>query len=113
MVTQISADELEALLSREDREDVLLIDVRTRPEYEISHIPDSINVPLSKFTSDIADLDIPSNVVVLCEVGAASEQAARLLEAYEGVDSETTVAHLVGGIRDWEGPLETMDRQTC
>lgn len=105
----MAADELEALLTAEDRQDLLVIDVRTRPEFEISHIPGSINVPFSKFTSKIDGLDFPAIVVVVCEVGVASARAARLLEAFEAVDGETTVAHLAGGIRDWEGPLETMD----
>ncbi|MFB6081941.1 MAG: rhodanese-like domain-containing protein [Halanaeroarchaeum sp.] len=105
-MTEITPADLDALLTGSDDEDVLVIDVRTRPEFEISHIPGSVNIPFLELTDSIGDRCIPATVVLVCEVGVASEQAARLVEAYEGVGSDTTVAHLAGGIREWDGPLE-------
>lgn len=60
-----------------------MIDVRTRPKYDISHIPGTTNVPFSQFTAKIDDLDIRSIVVVVGEGGIISEQAAGLLNAID------------------------------
>ena len=104
MPSEITAETLADRVERDD--DLLIVDTRTRPEYDLGHIPDSVNVPMNDLTDRIGDLDIPETVVVICEVGALAKQAARLIEAYEGVDSDVDVCYLAGGFREWSGAIQ-------
>lgn len=101
MVTELSATELRRLLDDPDMS-VLVVDLREPVEYELDHIPGATNVPIGSFTEALPDLDLDTDVIVTaCPVGALSVQAARLLEAYEGTDEETTIASLEGGYAEY------------
>jgi rhodanese-related sulfurtransferase len=101
MVTEISATELHRFLDDPDTA-VLVVDLREPVEYEIDHIPGSTNVPMGSFTAELPELDLDTDVIVTaCPVGVLSVQAARLLEAYEGTDEETTIGSLDGGYAEY------------
>lgn len=105
MVEEVSPDTLHERI--EAGEDVQVIDIRPEREYEQGHVPGALNLPMSRFASEIERHDWGENVVVACPIGESSVQAARLLQSYEGVPDEATVASLEGGYRDWEYDLET------
>lgn len=110
MVAEISPDELSALLDA--GESVRIVDIRTEPAYDRGHIPGSENLPMHSLTEHVADLADGSTVVTVCPHGEASKQAVRLITSYEGIDDETRVASLAGGLEAWEGDLvsgETAD----
>lgn len=76
-----------------------LIDVREEDEYAAGHIPDSINIPLSKIESaqgEITDLDTP--LFVYCRSGNRSGQAVAWLKqaGYSKVKN-------IGGIANYSG----------
>lgn len=100
MVTNIEPATLEDWLSGD--EPVLVVDIRTGPEYEIGHVPGSVNVPLTQLATRLESLDLPRRVVVVCEVGELSIRAGRIIEAYEGVGEDHTVTSLDGGYRAWK-----------
>jgi rhodanese-related sulfurtransferase len=85
-----------------DAEPVQVLDIRTAPEYELGHVPGSVNVPMASLTTRLDSLDLPRRVVLVCEVGELSIQAGRLVAAYEGVGEEHVIASLEGGYRAWE-----------
>ncbi len=79
-----------------------LIDVREEDEYTAGHIPDSINIPLSKIDSaqdEITDLDTP--LFVYCRSGNRSGQAVAWLKqaGYRKVKN-------IGGIANYSGKTE-------
>ena len=76
----ISSLELNNMI--ENREKFILLDVRTEEEYEVSHIPNSINIPLSSLESQIEHL-LPykdEKVVIYCRSGSRSTMAASMLD---------------------------------
>ena len=78
--TLISAEELEPKLS--DSENYLLVDVRTPAEFETSHIPGSINVPLGLIEKHAEDLSasLEGNIII-CRSGARAQRAQQQLES--------------------------------
>jgi len=104
MVEETSPEELHARL--EDGADVQVIDVRPERAFRRGHVPGAENVPITRFARAVADHEWGDDIVVVCPHGESSLQAARLLEAYEGVPEDARIANLSGGYRDWEYELE-------
>lgn len=79
-------------------ENGVLIDVRTKEEYNKGHIPQSINIPLS----DIEDLecDKSKKIYLYCHSGVRSEYAYQFLKemGYNAVN--------IGGICLYQGQIE-------
>lgn len=105
MVEEITPETLHERLA--DGEDVQVVDIRTPEEFEAGHIPGATNLPFDRFARGVSGKEWGDDIVVACPIGESSLQAARLLEAYEGVDEDATVSNLVGGYRAWEYELES------
>ncbi|MFB6114578.1 MAG: rhodanese-like domain-containing protein [Halodesulfurarchaeum sp.] len=86
---------------RQDEESLCILDIRTRAEYDLGHIPESRNVPMDQLIAGIESIEPSSRIVLVCEVGELSVKAGRLIEAYDGIDEGQTVASLEGGYRAW------------
>ena len=83
---------------RESSEEIIL-DVRTRDEFEDGHIPGAvlIDVNESDFKEKANSLDKSKPVFVYCAAGIRSEKAAAILK-----DSGfKTIYHLEGGLKSW------------
>ena len=81
-----------------DRNEILLVDVRETPEYEVEHIAGALLLPLSSFDAEMFP-SLPGRKVVLhCAVGKRSEAAGKMLlkEGFSGV------IHMTGGIQAWK-----------
>jgi glyoxylase-like metal-dependent hydrolase (beta-lactamase superfamily II)/rhodanese-related sulfurtransferase len=76
----------------------LILDVRSRPEWEEKHVEDAVNTPLSRLTESAAQLPRDRTIVVYCASGYRSAIAASLL-MHLGFPR---VADLVGGLAAWE-----------
>lgn len=100
MVTEIAVETLRRWLADEEL-DLLVVDVRTAPEFDLGHVSGSVNVPMAELPDRIDEIAGADTVVLVCEVGALSKQAARLVLAYEDVDEDSRVANLQGGYRAW------------
>lgn len=106
MVEEVSPEELKGKLDA--GEDVQVVDIRSEREFRRGHIPGAENVPFAEFARSVDEREWRERVVLACPVGQSSRQACRLLEAYEGIDSEETcIANLTGGYRAWEYELES------
>lgn len=104
MVEEVSPETVKAKL---DSEDVQIIDIRPAEQFEAGHIPGAINVPFHELVSRISEIDWKEEVIVACPIGQSSIQAARLIQSYEGVGSQISVASMAGGYEDWDFPLES------
>lgn len=73
---RINAAEIKGL----DTEKVLLLDIRSREEFEMNGIEGSVNVPFDEISSGLSKLPKDKPVYVLCRTGDLSEEVAEILE---------------------------------
>lgn len=67
----------------------LLLDVRSKEEYNAGNVEGSVNIPVSDLAGDIVMISKNSPIIAVCESGARSAYAVRLLnnngyQAYNG-----------------------------
>jgi peroxiredoxin family protein/rhodanese-related sulfurtransferase/TusA-related sulfurtransferase len=60
-------------------EDTVMLDVRTKAEYELGAVPGSVNVPVDSLRDEIDTLDKTKPYVVYCKVGIRAYIACRIL----------------------------------
>ncbi|MGI5896848.1 MAG: rhodanese-like domain-containing protein [Oscillospiraceae bacterium] len=84
---------------------ILLLDVRTKPEYREGHIPGSVHLELAEAETigDIAP-DLNQTLYVYCHSGMRSSQACAIYRSM-GYTNVTNI----GGIASWHGPVEKGD----
>ena len=83
----------------------LIIDLRTKENYETGHLPKAINIPLNEITDKMEFLEPYKNkkIILYCGIGAQSRSAAKVL-ALNGFE---TVYSLSNGIKDYKYQLVT------
>ena len=59
---------------------VILLDIRSREEFELKGISGSVNVPFDEISSGLSKLPHDKPVYVLCRTGDLSEEVAEILE---------------------------------
>lgn len=104
MVVELTPDDVKRKI---DEDDVQIVDIRQPNAFAAGHIPGAINIPMPEFPRRVPEHEWGNDIVVACPIGQSSIQAARLLESFEGVDPDATVASMAGGYDEWEYDLET------
>lgn len=96
-VKLVSAQEMQSILQEED---VQLVDVRTKEEYEQEHIANSQNIDFRSptFDKDVEQLDKSKPVVLYCKSGRRSAECAKKLKD-AGFEK---IYELEGGISKWK-----------
>ena len=96
---KITASEAKTMM---DSGDVIILDVRTEPEFAEGHIPGSIMIPDTEIHEKAPELlpDKKRTILVYCRTGIRSERAARAL-----IGLGYTRVYDFGGIADW--PYDT------
>ena len=97
-VAVIFPDDLQIYIAEHREGSYQLIDVRQPEEYEQSHLPGSILIPLPLLVDSMEELDRARDLIIYCSVGGRSRMAAHFL-ARRGFHR---VFHLQGGIEAWE-----------
>ena len=77
------------------------VDVRQPGEYGRGHIEGFVNIPLGQLSQRVAEIDRERPVVLTCQSGIRSRQAARILRK----QGFTDVRHLRRGVGGWTGRL--------
>ena len=97
---RISMDEAKTLMEKE--EGYILLDVRTKGEYEIGYIPGAINIPLSNIDEKIISFlpDKSQMILVYCRSGNRSREASDKLSKL----GYTNILE-IGGINAWKGEI--------
>ena len=81
-----------------ERDEIVLIDVRTPQEYSLERIDGALLAPMQAFDPDHMPGQTDKRIVFHCGSGARSGRVARLcLEHGMG-----RIAHMKGGFRAWE-----------
>lgn len=91
-IQQVSAttvDELEGPIT--------ILDIRTKNEWESSHIEGSINIPLNNLVDQILEVPESGHVIVHCQGGYRSMIAVSLLEK----EGRNNIFNLIGGYQAW------------
>ncbi|HMS25228.1 MAG TPA: FAD-dependent oxidoreductase [Acidimicrobiia bacterium] len=85
---------LDSVVSLEEIEDALLLDVRTKEEFDMGTLPGAVNIDIDELRDRHTELDSSKEIVVFCQVGQRGHSAARLLKqlGYK-------VSNLNGGFR--------------
>lgn len=98
---QISQEDAKELMDSEP--DVVILDVRTREEYEDGHIVGAICIPNEEIDDTAEDYleDKEQMILVYCHSGNRSKQAAEKL-----IDLGYTDVKEFGGILTWEYETE-------
>ena len=81
-----------------DREKVLLIDVRTKMEYNLGTIEGAVNIPVDELRNKLNELPTDKDLYLFCQVGLRGYVAARLL-MQKGFPS---VRNLSGGYKTYQ-----------
>jgi rhodanese-related sulfurtransferase len=109
-VPYISVDELKSNLSKD--QNIILLDARSREEYNVSHLKNAIWVGYKSFEKHrVENLDKNEEIIIYCSVGVRSEQIGEELIALGFTD----IKNLYGGIFSWSNkglPLYTDGKQT-
>ncbi|HED17338.1 MAG TPA: cyclic nucleotide-binding domain-containing protein, partial [Gammaproteobacteria bacterium] len=82
LLNQVDYDQAKAKISSGDR----WLDVRLPGEYENSHIPGSINIPLAALRIEAESLDPEISYIVYCDTGRRSASASFLL-GHHGINA--------------------------
>ena len=88
-------------LELSDAKQMVLLDTRSREEYDVSHLQDALWVGYDHFSIDSVTRQIPDKnktVVVYCSVGVRSEDIGEKLIA----NGYRDVKNLYGGIFEWK-----------
>ena len=76
--------------------DVVLLDVRTKEEWEYVHIKGALHIPLDELEDRFNELDKKKEIVVFCHHGGRALMAARFLSS-KGFNA----GYMEGGIDEW------------
>ncbi len=75
----------------------LLLDVRTQQEWDASHVPGSVHIPLQELPSRLDELSRNEEIVVICRAGNRSQEGRDILRR-AGFEK---VSHVRGGVVEW------------
>ena len=98
LVKDVSVDELKSAIDQ--KEDILILDVRTVREVKSSHIQNSIHIDINgaSFNDEVNSLDKDKTIYVYCKVGGRSSMACKKMVKMGFKD----VRNISGGIMEWE-----------
>jgi MFS family permease len=96
----IEVDEVKQSLQANNK--IQIIDVRTKEEYDLAHIPNALNISLLELKNSISQLDSNIQFVTTCgKGGGRSAEGAKLLKEY-GLNA----IWLCGGTDKWLNSIE-------
>ena len=101
-VRHIDSAEAVAFLE-EDNGGWLLLDVRTRSEFDADHAPMAVHIPVDELPQRSNELGQTNKVLCICQAGGRSQAAAEFLVSIGGHD----IFNVMGGMSAWSGPRVT------
>ncbi|MBS5360723.1 rhodanese-like domain-containing protein, partial [Finegoldia magna] len=81
-IKEMKGADLEAIeQDKKKKETVLVVDVRSKEEYDQGHVKWAINMPIDTFEQEVSKLDAYKDkaVITVCNSGKKSQQAAEIL----------------------------------
>jgi phage shock protein E len=81
----------------ENSQDYLIVDVRTKSEYDTGHLEGAMLLPVQELEDRMDELPADRPIIVYCRSGARSRSAAEIL-----VENGFAMVYDMGGISSWE-----------
>ena len=81
-IKEMKGADLEAIeQDKKKKETVLVVDVRSKDEYDQGHVKWAINMPIDTFEQEVSKLDAYKDkaVITICNSGKKSQEAAEIL----------------------------------
>jgi rhodanese-related sulfurtransferase len=94
-MNHITAEEAEARIAAEPQ--LVVLDVRTVPEFQYRRIREAINIPVDELLRRHHELDAEQEIIVVCEHGIRSQNATGFLMQL-GFEK---VTNMLGGMSHW------------
>jgi hydroxyacylglutathione hydrolase len=88
--------------------DVNLLDVRAHGEWNVGHVPSSLNIPVQDLAQRLTEIPRDKQIIVHCQSGGRAAIAASLLKA-RGFDDVTIFS---GGFTEWSRAGEKVATST-
>ncbi|MBF0575075.1 FAD-dependent oxidoreductase [Dysgonomonas sp. GY617] len=85
-----------------DKNEILLIDVRTSGEFQFAHIDGAINIPVDDIRSRLSEIPKDKNIVVYCAVGLRGYLGSRILLQ----NGYSNVYNLSGGYKTYSAATD-------
>lgn len=83
-------------VAQSDREKDVILDVRTKREYELGHVDGALHIPVDDLRARLKDVPKGKNIITYCQVGIRSYIASRIL-AQNGI----SVKNMSGGYKTY------------
>jgi rhodanese-related sulfurtransferase len=93
--------------ANKQRNELFLLDVRERDEWDAGHVPGSVHIPMRELGPRQAELPTDRTILCVCRSGSRSGMVTRAL-----ADAGYQVENLDGGLQVWEASgfdLESSD----
>lgn len=87
---------------RDQKKDMVVLDVREPWEWDICHFPEAKLIPLKELPNRLAELDVSKDMVVHCRSGGRSAKAVELLRK----SGFPKAKNLKGGITAWSDKID-------
>ena len=100
MIKEITVSELNRKLS--NKEDFILLDVRTDSEYYLSNIEGAIHIPMNNVPEQLDCLNSDKEIIVQCKSGVRSARICEFLLE----NGYSNVKNLQGGIVAWAEQID-------
>ena len=100
MIPEVDVKALESKLK--NKENFILLDVRTDREYFLSSIEGSLHMPMNTISEGYTSLDKDKEIIVQCKSGVRSEKVCEFLLN----NGFKNVKNLAGGIVEWAKQID-------
>jgi rhodanese-related sulfurtransferase len=77
--------------------DAMILDVRTKEDFEFGHIGNAVNIPVDELRDRLAEIPVNKPIYVYCAVGLRGYTASRILLQH----GYTAVYNLSGGYKTY------------
>ncbi|MBX3174244.1 MAG: MBL fold metallo-hydrolase [Gemmatimonadaceae bacterium] len=94
----VAKTESKALAPRVAREEVTVLDVRNRSEFDAGHLPGALHIPVGYLPARLGEIPRDKPIIVQCQTGSRSAIAASLLQRL-GIEQ---VSDLTDGYVGWQ-----------
>lgn len=78
----------------------LLVDVRTKPEFDAERAPNAINIPVDELPHRYTELKQNDHIIFVCQGGGRSAAAAEFMTSIGGFE----IYNVLGGMSQWTAP---------